>query len=458
MGPADRFAGPHSIYKALSPARRSSLNNNANHPATRTPSKPKVPTTPKPERYTTPAERLGTPDSSRQPPKPTPTFVSKTDRFELPGGLYTSYGGASLAEGPGAGDYTPSDALSARVRGAVRLQAAVRRRQSRGALAQLDAARAVPGVGDYEPAEAGSRLRPGPAETAAFRSKDERFEGHGYYAAAPGWLLDALPAPPPAAPEPDATKQSAPFASKTERFEPLVKSGKTDLFARLETPSQRAPAPDAYAPELFAGATTARIFAGGRIEPNPNASERPPPSLELATRAAGIGPMPRPRPPSASMLARAVSLDIVLADLDEAAGAAGIPVAPEEAAAAAGATGGAEDGGYVPFNASPEYAEYVPFRASSACEKEAEEEYEEAEAVRRASNSSDGEWLFSQLERIAGAAQVSAEDYRDDEGGWDVDGLRSDLQIHMEKLARTRAPRASPPRTRSRRSASERRP
>ena len=228
----------------------------------------------------------------------------------------------------------------------------------------------------------------------------------------------------------------------------------------------RRPGPAAHDGPLPASSSSldgywGEALAGALHEPPPVLTAAQP-SLEPATRAAGIGPMPRPRPPSASMLARAVSLDIVLADLDEAAGAAGIPVAPEEAAAAAGATPFItifeDGGGYVPFNASPEYAEYVPFRASSACEKEAEEEYEEAEAARRASHSSDGEWLFSQLERIAGAAQVSAEDYRDDEGGWDVDGLRSDLQIHMEKLARTRAPRASPPRTRSGRSAAARRP
>ena len=42
-----------------------------------------------------------------------------------------------------------------------------------------------------------------------------------------------------------------------------------------------------------------------------------------------------------------------------------------------------------------------------------------------------GEWLFSQLERISGESKVAKEDYFDAASGWDISGLREDIQIHM---------------------------
>jgi hypothetical protein len=44
-----------------------------------------------------------------------------------------------------------------------------------------------------------------------------------------------------------------------------------------------------------------------------------------------------------------------------------------------------------------------------------------------------GEWLFSQLERISGEGKVAKEDYYDAASGWDISGLREDIQIHMDQ-------------------------
>ena len=51
-----------------------------------------------------------------------------------------------------------------------------------------------------------------------------------------------------------------------------------------------------------------------------------------------------------------------------------------------------------------------------------------------AGSEADGEWLFSQLERISEIGVVSREDYYTDEAGWDLEGLRSDLRIHMNEM------------------------
>ena len=39
--------------------------------------------------------------------------------------------------------------------------------------------------------------------------------------------------------------------------------------------------------------------------------------------------------------------------------------------------------------------------------------------------------LISQLERISDEGAISREDYFSPETGWDLEGLRSDIQIHM---------------------------
>jgi hypothetical protein len=73
------------------------------------------------------------------------SYTSRTDRFQT----FDSH--VVVTAAPGVGHYAPSDALqSARVRGAVKLQKAIRRRQSRGIFAQLEAeSRQIPGPDYY---------------------------------------------------------------------------------------------------------------------------------------------------------------------------------------------------------------------------------------------------------------------------------------------------------------------
>ena len=52
------------------------------------------------------------------------------------------------------------------------------------------------------------------------------------------------------------------------------------------------------------------------------------------------------------------------------------------------------------------------------------------EASNRESASGDGDWLFSQLERICADGTIAKDDYHDDESGWDLEGLRSDLALY----------------------------
>ena len=180
--------------------------------ATGTPSKgTPLKRTPLPkERYATPAERASTPSK----PKLDPTFLSTTDRFTLPGSVYNN----AKTLTPGVGHYMASD-QAARVRGAVKLQAAVRRRQSRGIFEQLPARQLSPskvsgfvssegpvlrvplfkagerfagldsiytavqhpGVGEYEVSDIGKKPEREYASKAgvAFSSKQPRFDTHG---------------------------------------------------------------------------------------------------------------------------------------------------------------------------------------------------------------------------------------------------------------------------------------
>lgn len=138
-------------------------------------------TTPaKTERYATPAERMIPSEV-----KLDPVFSSATDRFNLPTSVY-----AKSTETPGVGAYVLSDeALAARVRGAVKLQAAVRRRQSRGIFASERftghgtihessthrRGSAVPGVGEYSPTEPRERQKGGGAVSAFKGGHEDRF-------------------------------------------------------------------------------------------------------------------------------------------------------------------------------------------------------------------------------------------------------------------------------------------
>ena len=133
---ARRFSGHGSFYNAQAGVAPSSA------AASTTPSKQQSSSLS--QRYATPAERMAGSTPTRALSS---TFASSTNRFagKTPGSLY----GAAAASVPGAGEYNPVTA--AKIKGVVKLQAVIRRRQSRGIFAtQENLARQVPSPGKYE--------------------------------------------------------------------------------------------------------------------------------------------------------------------------------------------------------------------------------------------------------------------------------------------------------------------
>lgn len=132
----DRFAGPGSFYSPVQEKKASKQST-----PRKTPSKPELPATH--ERYATVAERAL--NGITKASTPSATYSSTTDRFKLPGGVHE----VRATPGVGAYDIKPTED---KVRGAVRLQAAIRRRLSRGIFSQIEAnAREVPSPGKYHP-------------------------------------------------------------------------------------------------------------------------------------------------------------------------------------------------------------------------------------------------------------------------------------------------------------------
>eukprot|EP00966_Prymnesium_polylepis_P251775 5820585-Prymnesium_polylepis.1 len=158
----DRFAGPGSLYKTDAAKQTTPR---------KTPSKTSLPSAS--ERYATLAERAV--NAPANPATPSATYASATDRFTLPGGMHEA------KSTPGVGQYdADAKGMERRVIGAVKLQKAIRRRQSRGIFAQIELnAREVPSPGKYE------SLAESTAGHAAF-SKGERgtrFDGpQSFYA------------------------------------------------------------------------------------------------------------------------------------------------------------------------------------------------------------------------------------------------------------------------------------
>ena len=131
---ASRFSGHGSIYNAT--AGLAPLSNT-------TPSKQQSSSLS--QRYATPAERMAGSTPTRALSS---TFASSTNRFSGKTSLY----GAAAASVPGAGDYNPVP-TTAHIKGVVKLQAVIRRRQSRGIFAaQEKLARQMPSPGRYEAA------------------------------------------------------------------------------------------------------------------------------------------------------------------------------------------------------------------------------------------------------------------------------------------------------------------
>ena len=257
----DRFSGYGSLYNAQLGQGPSSAHKT-------TPSKLSSSVT-KGGRYATPAERLaiGTPPRSLSA-----TFASSTDRFA--GKTLGSVYGAVAANVPAAGQYDPAQP-QAHVAGVIRLQKAIRRRQSRGIFAAQEAvAREVPAPGDYA-AKAALASASTTREGIGMQSRTPRFAG-------PASIYNAEPTPDAGsyAPPLEAVsegKQDATFASSASRFEgsrSIYAAGAANVPAAGEYDAHRPKLEEPIASAAFQGATDR--FGG-------------PDSLYAASAAPGVG-------------------------------------------------------------------------------------------------------------------------------------------------------------------------
>ena len=468
------------------------------------------------ERFATPDERVNlTPGRAV---KPSASFVSATDRFCLP----SSHVVATAAPGVGTYDAKKEEA---RVRGAVKLQAAIRRRQSRGIFAQsaaeaeaatrpapgenqvldLDtsgpAAKAafrkptahgrfsdmgcvygtnipgcdLPGVGDYTPAlPSVSEISGSGQPSAAFRGADDRFDGHGSIYTMPASSEDsklaheraveanrllfgdasALPAP-----------NHASFASTTDRFalptshitttaapgvgtyDPndeshiigAVSLGKDKrqidrqsrgIFAQIEAEASQVPGCDVYQPELYPAhlqpnnnnSKTATIAASVKTavslpvtteEEDAEVVEAPvvPGGVRFSLDENELAASPVVRePPKGQRLSKVVSLDTWLGESDD------------------------EDDDDAPPPPPPTSTIWGPLEPIGTIDEEENESGRQSlQSV--LSDAADGDWLFSQLERMMSTSEVTKEDYWTEDGGWDLDGLREDIKLYMKQGA-----------------------
>ena len=295
------------------------------------------------------------------------TFVSTTDRFALPGSHVVP------TAAPGVGTYEPSDELqAARVLGAVKLQAAVRRRQSRGIFAQVEAhAVTVPGPGAYKPVPQPAAKAEAPIDMT------------------PPDAADAAPQPPPLRQIVESlTHESMP----TQLFE---------LEAVAEAPTSPATPAREEAPPAEKAAGYVQRFSFN--------------AEELA-----CSPVVR-EPPKGVRLSNVVSLDMWLAESDEEEE----PEEPKETQ---------EKPSEAPDQSSrrPTLVRSGSTTAWGPLEPEAADS-ERLSMASIMSDAADGDWLFSQLSRMMSDAEIAKEDYYSEEDGWDLDGLREDLGLYMRQ-------------------------
>ena len=158
---ARRFSGHGGIYNATAGLAAPSSNT--------TPSKQQSSSLS--QRYATPAERMAGSTPTRALSS---TFASSTDRFAGKASLY----GAAAASVPGAGDYNPVP-TTAHIKGVVKLQAVIRRRQSRGIFAaQEKLARQMPSPGRYEAATLTTAGGGGLSRTPRFTGQTSIYSAH----------------------------------------------------------------------------------------------------------------------------------------------------------------------------------------------------------------------------------------------------------------------------------------
>jgi len=333
------------------------------------------------------------------------TFESSTDRFTLPLGVYTDTPGA---DSPAVSAYEAATAhaatQAARVRGAVKLQAAIRRRQSRGIFSDIEAEAAQkPGPVEYDP-ELLPRLAKTklPAPKAAATSSLSEMElaqaanlallastletldeataalaSLSVSAPAPATSNDAKEEVKEAQVAPAPEEQASPPASPLRSGSML---GELSSCSPMQMPSaMKVPAEASYLPSP---AAYERLSSAPLLPALPR----------LSVDADELAESPVVREPPKGRLSRVVSLDMWLAEMSDDDTSSELPSVREEGEADA-ATG-----------------------AAAAPEEGAEDQ--------------DGDWLFSQLERIAEEGVVAKEDYYSPEDGWDLEGLRSDLALY----------------------------
>ena len=261
---ARRFSGHGGIYNATAGLAAPSSNT--------TPSKQQSSSLS--QRYATPAERMAGLTPTRALSS---TFASSTDRFAGKASLY----GAAAASVPGAGDYNPVP-TTAHIKGVVKLQAVIRRRQSRGIFAaQEKLARQMPSPGRYEAATLTTAGGGGLSRTPRFTGQTSIYSAH---------------------PTPDAGSYAPPivmpaaggggsFAHGAQRFE-----GEGSIYPTAQTPGVgQYSAPVLDAPQSAAGGGSfahgvQRFEGGGAADCGRPVPAGPPP----ATAPHVPAPVPEP--------------------------------------------------------------------------------------------------------------------------------------------------------------------
>ena len=376
------------------------------------------------------------------------SFASSTDRFLLPHGVYTDQPGG---ESPAVGVYEASKAYeatqAARVRGAVKLQAAVRRRQSRGIFAQIEAeACQVPAPGHYAPEllpQLAKPKRPAPSEKQMADAAAKALLAS---------TLDTLE---------EATAALESLAVVDEERSPATESSATVGGAdAAEEKEQQAATP--------ASPPMSPLRSGSMLGPIAASPVQMPSAMKVPAEAAYV-----PSPAAYQSLASAPILPRLSADADELAASPVVREPPRGRLSRIVSldTWLAEMSDDGEDSQMPSMREEEEWIASPGGLKVKTTVKDETDNVVAEDEAEDGDWLFSQLERICDvsthschapqtlppdmtcclslplhsamtigcvfvqhaslqAGTVMREDYYDEDSGWDIEGMRSDLALY----------------------------
>ena len=392
QGTADRFAGPNSLYIA-SVAPGPGVGRFAPDDAAATPGG---------EAWTAARGLVGEQQA---------TFASGTDRFAgtTPGSVYA----AATAGVPSAGEYEPE--MHDKIKGLVKLQACVRRRLSRGIFREREKVAAeVPAPGEHQAYQGGAVALVG----GSFGRGPERFLHGSIYttsevdmASTVKWseLKHAAPKAPP--PPPAAGKAKEPRCSEGgtavgayEALDPQLNS--TFLIAKREAELREIGSVKevegaeeaAFLAEEGEAAAAAAKEAEAKAEAEAEAKAEAEAEAEVAEDAAAAAAVE-----TAAVSTNSTSSTLsTLSSLSSISSATGVTVGSSTADALA----------MMRLGEAVEQGEAV-----AVVEEKEEEKVDEGEAI------------FAQLLLVAGDASVSREDYYSAEEGWDLMGLRSDLEI-----------------------------